>query len=125
MKFSKGFFFGIFSVILLIFFVIYRKESMLQISAAFFVLIWFVQVPGSLILILSEKKNEDVTGRLRIILFGNVIGLAIVPLLYYLLYFFHLHNSFDIVITVLNVLLGLVLVIRINKKQIQLFYFSP
>ncbi len=107
---------GIFSILLLTFFVIYRKDNMLQIGAAFFALIWLVQLPGSLILLLAENKSDNI---LRTVLFGNVIGLALVPLLYYSLYYFNLHQSFDIIISVLNIALGLILIIRLKKKQIQ------
>ncbi|MCX6291615.1 MAG: hypothetical protein NT126_07600 [Bacteroidetes bacterium] len=119
MKFSKTFLYGIFSVLLLVFFVMYRRESLLHVTAAFFALMWFVQIPGSLILALSEGKSENF---LRLVLFGNVIGLALVPLLYYLLFRLDLHASFSLVISVLNVLLGLMLVIRIRKNN---FTFSP
>ncbi len=121
MRFSKLFFTGIFSVLLFIFFVIYRKDNMLQISAAFFALIWFVQVPGSLLLILAENKIQNY---LRLVLFGNVIGLALVPLLYYSLYYFNLHQSFEVVLSVLNIVLGLLVMIRISKKKISAHSFD-
>ena len=115
MRFSKTILFGIFSVLLLIFFVIYRKDNMLQILAAFFALGWFVQLPGSMLLVLFEKKAENY---LRIILFGNVIGLALVPLLYYTLFYFNIHFSFEIVISCVNVLLGILIMMRLNKRQL-------
>ncbi len=123
MKFSKALLAGIFSLLLFISFVIYRHENMLQTVASFFVLIWFVQVPGGLILILSDRKLNLNNDRLRIILFGNVIGLALAPLLYYLLFFAGLHKMFSVVITVLNVVLALIVWFRMKNEKIQ-FRFS-
>lgn len=121
MKFKKTFFYGLFAVLLLISFIIFRRDNMLQIFAAFFALIWIVQLPGSLILILAEGKT---TNYRRIILLGNVIGLALVPLLYYLLYFFNFNNSFDIALTCLNILLGMILIFRVRNGEIKFSSFG-
>src|SRR6185436_7667508 len=105
---SRAFFYGLISVAILVFFIFYRNESLVSTFSAFVILAWFVQVPGTLILLLIRAKHRDV---LQLILFGNVIGLALVPLLYYGLFFFSLSDFFSWTISSINVLL-LVLVLK-------------
>lgn len=82
--------------------VIWRGENVFFAGLAFLALVWLVQIPGSLLLLLIDGH---IAHRLRFILLGQALGLCLLPVIYYALFALGIWQQYGAVQSVLNVAL--------------------
>src|SRR5881628_1444693 len=102
MRIKKTFWYGSSAFLLILGFAAYRNENIISLISALFFLIWIVQIPGTLILALTQNKNSSL---FRILLFGHIVGLTFYPVLYYVLFYLNHWQDFITVISIINFIL--------------------
>lgn len=119
------------SLIIILVGLIYRQENIFTICYAFIIILWFIQIPG--MLILSILHNE-VKHQLRFLLTSHALGLSILPIVYYTLYTIDQWQIYGVIQSILNLtLLGilyfknkdnLISFITINLSKDNLIHFG-